>query len=1241
MNDVSTTTAVSMYRPFVPRLAARWDEDAPGQRVRVLDASLLGLDISGFTALSERLAERGKLGAEELIVLISRCYSGLIDIAERYGGDVLKFRGDALLLLFDGERHEERAALAALAMQKLIGVTGSSESSVGPVQLAMASGLVSGPCHFFLLGRHQRELIVCGPSASATLELEDAAEAGEVLVSARTAEALDGLVAAERDGAFLLRPDRAPDVLPERAVEAGEPLDLSFLLPPALREPIEEGAVEPEHRQATAAFIKFGGTDSLVADPEAAAASLGELADVVSSETFDRSITWLESDIDRDGGKMYLVAGAPATGGDDEQRMLRAVRAIVDAHAGPPIAVGVNRGRVLAGPIGSPTRRTYAVMGDTVNLAARLTARAAKGEILATGDVLQRSRTQFETSARQFLMKGKAKPVTGHAVGALLADAVEQAHPPLPLVGRETELGTLREALDSARMRQSRAVELVGDAGAGKSRLLEELVANALGFQLLRARCEAYSASTPFAPLRTLLGPLVGILPDDPPDAAGAKLTAFAQAAMPDLAHWLPLLALPFDAEVAATPEVEQIDPIFRRDRLHDVLDQFLMRMLMMPTAIVVEDTHWLDDASQLVLAKLAQPGPKPWLVVVTRRPSGPPLPGASVIELTPLSADDSRALALAAAGDIPLSDAELAALTERAAGNALFIRELAVSPSVGDALPETVESLLTSRIDTLHSADRLLLRHASVIGASFSLDLLEEILPEDAGDLERWSRLADFVDWDGPSTLRFRHDLVHAAAYDGLSFTRRREIHALVGDAIERRSFDAELDAAVLSLHFLAADEWAKAWRYAVVAGDDARSKYANIDAAVFYERALAAAGGFRPDQLELARVCEALGDVCELAARYEEADAAYARALAEGAARVSVLRKRGVVAERHGAYDDALALYDEVAADDDPEAQLAAQLGRAIVLYRQGRIDESAETADAAAKSAMALGDQEALADAYYIRAAAEGDRGGPATQFLDLALPIFEELGLLHRQATVLNNMGVRAHYEGRWDDAMALYFRSGEVVERAGDVLTGAHAADNRAEILIERGRHDEATELIESALRTYRRAKFPIGEAFATKLLGRIAAEQGRFADAYALLDEAREQFAALGSESLLIEADTRRAQAFVLEGRHSDATALASAALERMAAIGEVGVRIAVLQRLLAVAAVQARTPAQALPHFDESVRVARELGADYEVARTLQLRVLTGLGSDEDAKEADAIMERLGIVSYPSVPLP
>jgi tetratricopeptide (TPR) repeat protein len=315
--------------------------------------------------------------------------------------------------------------------------------------------------------------------------------------------------------------------------------------------------------------------------------------------------------------------------------------------------------------------------------------------------------------------------------------------------------------------------------------------------------------------------------------------------------------------------------------------------------------------------------------------------------------------------------------------------------------------------------------------------------------------------------------------------------------------------------------------------------------------------------------------------------------------------------------------------------------RLGRAIVLYRQGRIDDSAETAEAAAEEATALGNREALANAFYIRAAAEGDRGGPAGDFLDRALPIFEELGLLHRQATVLNNMGVRAFYEGRWDDAVSHYLRAAEVSRRAGDVLTGGHTTTNHGELLLHRGRLEEAEELLQAGLRTYRAATFPIGEALVLVYLGHLAAEQRRFADAYALLDDASERLSALGSKSFLIEADARRAQAYVLEGRHGEAAELAQSCLDRMQETGEAGVRAAMLERLLALAVVQARRPEEAAPHFAESLRLGREFGADYEVARTLQAKLLTGFADDAELEEAEAIMERLGVVSFPDVPLP
>ncbi len=165
-----------------------------------------------------------------------------------------------------------------------------------------------------------------------------------------------------------------------------------------------------------------------------------------------------------------------------------------------------------------------------------------------------------------------------------------------------------------------------------------------------------------------------------------------------------------------------------------------------MPKALAIQDNDpWLDDAFQLVLACTPQPAPRPWLP--PRHPATVRYSAraeATVLELAPLAAHDARTLALAAAGDTALSQAELAALTERAAGNALFIRELAVAPTGDDALPETVELLLTNRIDTLQPAHRMLLRHASAPRPSFDLDLLtENLVDEEAPDPKKRSSLS------------------------------------------------------------------------------------------------------------------------------------------------------------------------------------------------------------------------------------------------------------------------------------------------------------------------------------------------------------------------------------------------------------------------------------------------------------------------------------------------------------------
>ena len=173
---------------------------------------------------------------------------------------------------------------------------------------------------------------------------------------------------------------------------------------------------EPEHRRVTVAFVHFDGTDALLesAGPQAVADYLDQLVTDVQDAVDRHGVTFLGTDIDHDGGKIILVAGAPSTSGDDEENMLVALREVMDKQRHLEVRVGVNRGPVFVGDIGPSYRRTFTVMGDTVNLAARLMAKAAPGQILATPEVLERSRSEFvATPVAPFYVKGKALPVEG------------------------------------------------------------------------------------------------------------------------------------------------------------------------------------------------------------------------------------------------------------------------------------------------------------------------------------------------------------------------------------------------------------------------------------------------------------------------------------------------------------------------------------------------------------------------------------------------------------------------------------------------------------------------------------------------------------------------------------------------------------------------------------------------------------------------------------------------------------
>jgi class 3 adenylate cyclase/tetratricopeptide (TPR) repeat protein len=1243
---------------FVPRLTLEWLRDDPEQLWREVDGTLAFVDISGFTAMSEQLSSRGRAGAEEVTEVMNATFAALLEAAYAEGGGLLKFGGDALLLLYDGDEHARRAARAAFTMRRTLRGIGRVRTAAGTVNLKMHAGLHSGRFSFFLVGDSHRELLVTGPAATTTVEMEAASEAGEILLSATTAEQIEAAALGDQKGpGFLLQaaPAAPGGSLMPRPDILGIPLEVA--VPKPLRaQLLEVGPLEGEHRHAAIAFVRFSGLDDVIATegPDAAADALDALVRKIQTAADAHNVTFLESDVDRDGGRIILVAGAPQTHGDDEERMLRTVRAAVDSGLPLPVHVGVSQGRVFAGQVGATFRRTYTVLGDTAALAARLMARAEEDAIFVAADAFGRGGGAFDgVELEPFMVKGKQEPVHAFALGDLHAETQQPDHTGrLPFVDRERERAVLGAAVAPVRMGFGTLVELIGEPGIGKSRLAQELETNCADMAKLNTRCDQYEATTPYHPFRPLLRSLL----DVELNGGGAhNRTVLAERLATiddDLVPWAPLLGAPLDVEVESTPEVDDLDPAFWRARLHGVMGKLLGELLDSPTLLLFEDVHWMDDASSELLRFLGTQLPtRPWLTCTTRRPGDdgfaaangtPPLP-ALTLRLEAIPEDDAKILVRAAAGDRALSEEELSALLQRGAGNPLFLQELVSPDEASDQLPETVEALVSTRIDRLAPGDRALLRWASVMGISFPGDLIADVLEDDpsvAAGSEAWDRLVEFVERDPnvAGAFRFRHALIRDAAYEGLSFKRRRELHGRVAEALERRNGESEL----LSLHYQRAERRPETWRHSLVAGRRAQAKWANLEASEFYRRALEAA----PEVPELgdadvAVVWEALGDCLDLAGRLEGAVEAYAAARALVPAglpqHVELMHKEGDGREKMGQYSDALTWYGRALAaaqdveDEETRAHLrvSLNLSYATVLFRQGAFDECIRRCLEIVEEAIATDDQLQVGRAYMMLHNAYNTLGSPERiAFRGLALPIFEELGDLRRQAVVLNNLGIDAYFEGDWDKALDVYTRSRDLFDRIGDVSSVAMADNNVGEILADRGQIDEAEAMFEPVRQTADASGNRGLGTIARLNLGRSAARAGRFDDADALIREACDAFSEMNAESFALEAEARLAEADALRGAAPAALARAQAILE---CTPTAAVR-AIALRVQGVSLLQLGRVDEAGTALEQGVAVAREAGLLYEVALALDL-----LGRAESRE----LFEQLRVDRVARPPLP
>jgi predicted ATPase/class 3 adenylate cyclase len=1270
----------------VPRTFQQHLVDAPESKCWTDEGTAVFVDVSGFTQLSEQLARKGREGAEQITDVISRSFEEVLAVAYRNEGGLIKFGGDALLLWFHDEGHAERACRAAVLMRSVLDDVGRIELRDAKVTLQMSQGVHSGEFHFFAAGVSHLELLAVGPAWSKLVALEHEAGAGEIVISDETAARLPNECRGLAKGPGILLQQSPPGEARELVVRDPPPVPPETLvrcLSSAIRSHVLAGGGMPEHRPVTVAFLRFEGTDALIAERggEAAAEALHRVVTTVEAATEEQGVSFLASDVDADGGKLILAGGAPKVTGNDEERMLLALTKIAASDLPLSVRIGVHRGAVFAGDIGPKYRRTYTVMGDAVNLTARLMAKAEARRIYATADVLDRSATHFETTKLEpFAVKGKAEPVQAWSVGRAQSSKSRQVSTQrLPLTGRNVELGAIRKAFTSARSGAGRLIEVVGDSGIGKTRLLEALRDAATGLNKQHATCEAYTASTPYAVWTELLREYMSFGREDAEADILDKLRGQVAQAAPDLEPWFPLIAIPFGIELEPTPEVAALAEQNRRTKLHETVALFLAAIMSKPQLIEIENAHHMDEASvELLTYLMGQIGSRPWLFAVARQGSkGFVAPeGETVvrIDLKPLAPPDTLRLAQLATQQAPLAPHVLEVVATRSGGNPQFLRDLLqkVVDSGGDIanLPDSAEAATMATIDSLSPEERNVVRHAAVFGLTFHPRMLAWFEGEEGFAVPPpalWGQLSDLFDEEPDGYVRFRRSLLRDAAYGGLPFKLRRRLHFIVATKLEEEMDYPEEVAGVLSLHYFEAGEFQPAWRYGTIAAKRAESAYADVEAAGLYARALEAGRQLKDlAPLELAAAAQDMADAWYRAGEFQKASEAYmaARPLAatDRLMDAGLVLKRSHVEEKLGNYAEALRWAEQ--ARDGLQglsgAEAARQMARsgawyAMLLQAEGRTPEALERAERTLVEAEAADDPEALGDAYFVISWVYSDRarqGNAPTGELTAAsamlrsLEAYQRAGNIVREAAVLGSVGVIYQWEGRWDDALTYYERGRAAALKIGSAVDAAVTRVNIAEILIDRGEWAEAEAMLLETLPLWKASQYHYFLALCLFYLGRVLLRTNRFDDALKRLEEAKATFLTVGAEKEVPPVDARIAECRIAMNQPDAALEVVRGLLGNATPENGVASVVPLLERVQAHALIRQGDLWGARDSLEASLAAAKERNDQFEATLTMlsliELDRLEGIEPPVDmVNDTRTVLSSRKVRAVPPVPAP
>jgi len=882
---MSNSTLTDLLASYVPKLIQKRviADNAPIESpvAENFQAAALFADISGFTMLTERLAEQGPTGVEALARLLNEYFGQLIEIIHHYGGDVVKFAGDAVIAVWplEGEKADLRqvtlrAAECALRIRERL-VNYKFEDSVLYLKLAISAGKVS---HVHVGGVFNRwEFLLTGAPLSELGIANNLARAGDVLVAPSAWRVIRADIKAEpmefempsaiaQAGRLLglTAPSQfvhgdAPPVIPDEAQTS-----LRAYIPGAIINRLSAGQSGwiAELRRVAVLFINL---------PEIREETPLETSQTVA-RLIQRAVYRYEGSINKinvDDKGITIVAALglpPFAHEDDPARGVKAALMIRKELQSLNIrsAIGVTTGRIFCGSIGNNLRREYTIIGNAVNMSARLMGAAGNLKELIEGfgvPILCDRQTfdsareviEFETLPAQ-QVKGRADLVE---VFHPLEEKRSVIRPRMELIGRQEEKTLLANALQE--LTRGAALQVIifhGEAGIGKSRLTEEMIrqAQTLNARVLVGNGDPIEKGNPYHAWRTVFHRIFDVeetltllnLTEEDRDTIRARVLAKLDEVDPDLTRYAPLLDVLLPPVFPENEFTSAMGGEIRGGNIRELLVRLLNHeAARSPLLIVLEDLHWLDSASWKLLGDVYGKV-RPVLLLLNTRPLAISVPDefkqiadapeTNFVKLDAMLLDDVEALVCQRLGvkSIPSQIGRL--IREKSEGHPFFAEELAYAlrdtgilrikdqecelsdPNLNldeISLPDTLQAAITNRIDSLNPSQQLTLKVASVIGRIFAFRVLQAVHPIEAdklllGDtLQNLTRLSlTLVESEAPDLAYiFKHAVTQEVAYNLMLYSQRRQLHEAVAEWIER-SYERDLS----SYYNLLAYHWSQA---------------------------------------------------------------------------------------------------------------------------------------------------------------------------------------------------------------------------------------------------------------------------------------------------------------------------------------------------------------------------------------------------------------------------------------------